>query len=122
VQAQQTIQVFNTFDGYINSTNSYVTFMFNASAVPDRTGGLSRIFAMAKRQATNPTTTISSRPPGSSTISSSTARIINQQIQPPVIGSPKKIYISISICRIPRGSANYMPRVFVSTNPSQSNP
>ncbi|CAG8450162.1 1454_t:CDS:2 [Cetraspora pellucida] len=122
VQAQQTMQLLNTFDGYINSTNSYVTFMFNASGVPDRTGGLSRIFAMVKRQATSPTATIGSRLPGSSTIISSTTSIINQPTPPPVSGSSKKIYISISICRIPKGSANYPPRAFVSTNPSQTRP
>ncbi|KAF0348806.1 stretch-activated Ca2+-permeable channel component-domain-containing protein [Gigaspora margarita] len=120
IQAQQTLQLFGTYDGSINSTTSYVTFIYNPSAISDKTGGLSKVFAMAKRQATRATTTIASKLPGST--SSLTSGKTNQPTQPPMIGMPRKIYISVSICRVPRESADYMPRVFVATDPSQSLP
>ncbi|CAG8783305.1 24220_t:CDS:2, partial [Dentiscutata erythropus] len=116
IQAQQTIQLLDTYDGHINSTTSYVTFIYNPPGVSDKTGGLSKIFAMAKRQAASATATIASKPPGSTTNG-----IVNQPTQQPLIGLPRKIYISILICRIPTGSAE-MPRIFVSTDSSQSLP
>ncbi|CAG8688329.1 15836_t:CDS:1, partial [Dentiscutata heterogama] len=113
IQAQQTIQLLDTYDGHINSTTSYVTFIYTPSGVSDKTGGLSKIFAMAKRQAASTTATIA---PGSTT-----SAIVSKPTQLPIIGLPRKIYISILICRIPTGSAE-MPRVFVSTDSSQSLP